>query len=67
MSQAEPKEPYVYQPYSVQNKYGVAWVSIARIDGLTKIEAQAVLAALKATRPDPTAAAIPELQERKEA
>ena len=56
MSQSEPKAPYIYQPYGMQDKeqwflgriYGVAGVSnITRIDGLTKAEAEAVLKIIK--------------------
>jgi hypothetical protein len=63
MSQQEPTGPYVYQPFgSVTHPkhaacgrlWGVAGVDLpncgmfARIDGLTKPEAEAVCAALKA-------------------
>ncbi len=57
MSEIEPKEPYIYQPYgSVSHPFaatqgrlwGVAGISlVTEIKGLTKAEAEVVLEALK--------------------
>lgn len=56
MSNIERNEPYVYQPFEIQDKgawvaqriYGISGVSmVTTINGLTKPEAEAVLAALK--------------------
>lgn len=55
MSAEEPKGPYIYQPFGMQDKHhwasgriwGIGGVSIlTKIDGLTKPEAETVLAAL---------------------
>lgn len=52
MSQQEPKAPYIYQPYGMQDKtawflgriYAIAGVSeVTTIRGLTKREAEGVL------------------------
>jgi len=56
MSEREPEKPYIYQPYGIQDRpnwncgriYGVAGVHLlTTINGLTKNEAQKVLAALR--------------------
>ena len=58
MSNIERSEPYIYQPFGIQNKlewaagriYGIGgWNLLTRIEGLTKPEAEAVLCALTAT------------------
>lgn len=55
MSEHEPDKPYVYQPFGIQNSghwkcgriYAVAGLhSLAKIEGLTKPEAEAVRDAL---------------------
>lgn len=55
MSNIEPKAPYVYQPFGIQDRdkwasgriYGVAGLALeTTITGLLKCEAEAVLAAL---------------------
>lgn len=55
MSQQEPEGLYIYQPYGIQDRaqwergriYGIGGLPLcARIDGLTKSEAEAILKAL---------------------
>ena len=56
MSTTEPKGPYIYQPYGIQDGkvrwdsgriYAVSGISdLARIDGLTRDEADRVLEAI---------------------
>lgn len=56
MSQEEPNEPYIYQPFGCQHTdnwkagriYAIGGLPIlATIEGLTRKEANAILAALK--------------------
>jgi len=56
--QDEPKNPYIYQPYGVQDRdywerkqiYGISGIGLATVKGLTEEEATKILAILKKTR-----------------
>ena len=56
MSDIEPQEPYVYQPFGMQDKehwttnriYGVGGVPLATIKGVTKEAAEKIVEILKA-------------------
>ena len=67
MSEIEVTEPYVYQPYGIQDNanwknkrvFGVGGVSmLATIKGLTKSEANRVVAVLKPEKGTPLADAL---------
>lgn len=47
MSQQEPTGPYVYQPHPVTRKDGRLWHVGAMPDGMTREQAQAIVAILR--------------------
>ena len=55
MSNYEPKEPYIYQPYAPNANNGYLWAiagikgRVTEIKGLKRLQAEAILAILKST------------------
>ena len=55
MSNYEPNEPYIYQPYAVNENNGYLWAIAgikgrdAEIKGLKRLQAEAILEILKST------------------